>query len=41
MGHLISAMLKTMPRLLQYLGPQHIADSQELGEMVGNETEQG
>lgn len=30
-----------MPRLLQYLGPQHIADSQELGEMVGNETEQG
>lgn len=36
-----SATLTTTPRCLQQPGPQHSACSQELGEMVGNETENG
>lgn len=35
----VSAVLKTIPRFLQYLGPRHFANSQELSVMIGNERE--
>lgn len=37
----VSATVNTTPRFLQHPGPQHSACSQELGEMVRNETEKG
>ena len=32
-------MLNTIPRFLQYPGPQHFVESQDLGEMVKSETQ--